>query len=79
MKKEELYSHLISVFEKYKQIHPRTADLDIAIVQKFAEGRNAVQVSMEVPCAEATVYRAVKRVHQFLNQKVLPIAELSEQ
>ena len=59
MEEAELYHCLMSYFQNYIQIHPRTAELDIAILQKFAEGRNTIQVAMEVPRAEATVYRAV--------------------
>ena len=69
MEKAELYHYLMSYFQNYIQVHPRTAELDIAILQKFAEGRNTILVAMEVPCAEATVYRAVNRVREFLNQK----------
>ena len=69
MQKLELYRCLMLCFQNYKQMHPRTAELDIAILQKFAEGKNAVRVAMEVPCAEATVYRAVKCVRPFLDQK----------
>ena len=69
VRKEALYGRLLSCLEGYRQAHYRTADLDIAIIRKFAEGKNVVQITMEVPCAEATVYRAVKRVHEFLEQK----------
>ena len=69
MQKTELYGAVFPFLGDYRQMHQRTADLDIVIVRKFAEGKNAIQIAMEVPCAEATVYRAIKRVDQFLMQK----------
>ena len=70
MQKSELYGSLLPLSQNYCQSHQRTAELDITIVRKFAEGKNAVQIAMEVPCAEATVYRAVSRVNQFLAPKI---------
>ena len=68
MRKKTLFGDLLPHVQNYRQTHPRTADLDIAVVRKFAAGKNAVQIAMEIPCAEATVYRAVKRIDQYLAQ-----------
>lgn len=47
-------------------MHVRTAELDFASIQKAAKGKAAVQIAMKISCAEATVYRAIDRVSQYL-------------
>ena len=69
MQKRALFGNLLPCLENYRQTHPRTADLDIAVIKKFSSGKTAVQIAMEIPCAEATVYRAANRVDQYLALK----------
>ena len=58
--------------QAYEASHRRTAEIDILIIQKFHAGKGAVQISMEVPCSEATVYRALNRVTRFLSAEHPP-------
>ena len=44
--------------------------MDLDIIQKRASGRSVLQTSMEIPCSEATVYRAINRVRYFLEEEV---------
>ena len=78
VKKRDLFGCMLPHLQYYKRLHPRTADLDLPVIRKYAEGKSAIQISLEVPCAEATVYRAVTRIERFLSQnKALLSAELS--
>ena len=78
MKKETCSGVCSPYLQHYKQRCPRTADLDLAVIRKYAEGKSAIQISMKVPCAEATVYRAVACIERFLSQnKALLRAEFS--
>ena len=69
MRKNTLYAQLLPLHMKYQHLHTRTADLDMAVVKKAAKGKTAVQITMEIPCAEATVYRAIHRVAYFLTEE----------
>lgn len=70
MQAEELFRDLYANREIYKQLHNRTAEMDLKIIELFSKGKNAVQIAMEVPCSEATVYRAKIRAEQFLNYEL---------
>lgn len=50
----------------YRQHRPATAEMDISIVWAYCSGKSATQIAMDVPCSESTVYRAIKRVREFL-------------
>ena len=69
MRKETLYMRILPFQPKYQRMHARTAELDFAIIQKAANRKTVVQIAMEIPCAEATVYRAINRVSQFLTDE----------
>ena len=75
MQKKNIYALLLPYKSMYTALHQRTADIDLLIIRKFAEGKGAVQIAMEVPCAEATVYRAVSRVRRFLEEHKDPCCE----
>jgi len=72
MQKKELYFQLQQHISDYKKLHNRTADLDFMIARQFARGKNTVQIAMDIPCGEATVYRAVNCMTSFLSQKNKP-------
>ena len=52
--------------EAYRAAHPSTSEMDMDIFRAYCSGKNAVQISMNIPCAESTVYRAIRRVKDFL-------------
>lgn len=66
MKKASLLQTLDARVNDYRRLHPSTAEMDIAIYQKFSRGKTAVQISLEIPCSESTVYRALHRVRNFI-------------
>lgn len=51
----------------YRRRHPGTADLDLRISKLSCRGKTAVQIAMEIPCSESTVYRALRRVQDFIS------------
>ena len=53
--------------ENYRGRHPGTADLDLRITKLSGSGKTAVQIAMEIPCSESTVYRALRRVQDFIS------------
>ena len=57
----------------YRTQHPTTAEMDIAIFRAYRNGRSAVQISMEIPCAESTVYRALRRVESYIEKQHLSV------
>lgn len=67
MDKKQMLHAVEARAEDYRLSHPATADTDIAIARLIAHGKSAVQVSMEIPCSESTVYRALSRVRDFLS------------
>ena len=65
MEKQELYGQLLPKNNQYQVLHPRTAETDLSIIKLFAYGKSVIQITMEIPCSEATVYRAIHRVKDF--------------
>lgn len=53
--------------EEYRKRHPGTATLDFRIYKLSSHGKTAVQIAMEIPCSESTVYRALRRVQDFVS------------
>ena len=72
MQKKEIYVQLQNCLSDYKKQHNRTADLDFMIARQFASGKTAIQIAMEIPCGEATVYRAIRRITNFLKYENMP-------
>ena len=66
MEKQALYRQLLPKSSQYQTLHPRTAETDLSIMKLFACGKSVIQIIMEIPCSEATVYRAIHRVKNFL-------------
>ena len=66
MQAKDLFNELYPHVELYKQLHNQTADMDLKIIELLCVGKNAIQIAMDVPCAEATVYRAKERMVHFL-------------
>ena len=53
--------------EDYRSRYPGTADLDLQIRKLSIHGRTAVQIALEIPCSESTVYRSLRRMQDFLS------------
>lgn len=66
MDKKQMLRALEARAEEYRLSHPATAEMDLAIVRFISQGKSVVQVSMAIPCSESTVYRALRRVKDFL-------------
>ena len=66
MDKKMLLQQLTQREDTYRQLRPSTAEMDITIFKAYCASKNAVQIAMSIPCAESTVYRAVRRVKEFL-------------
>ena len=67
MNKNLMLQMLEHRMDAYRQHRPATAAMDIAIVRAYCSGCSAKQVSMDIPCSETTVYRALHRVQEFLD------------
>lgn len=65
MEKKQMLQGIIE--EDYRKRHPGTADLDLRISKLSGNGKTAVQIAMEIPCSESTVYRALRRVQDFIS------------
>ena len=66
MKKQALYAQLLRQHNQYQALHLRTAETDLTITKQLTQGKSVTRVAMDVPCSEATVYRAIQRVRSFL-------------
>lgn len=73
-KMKALLERLRNNYSAYSELHAGTAKMDLDIIQKRASGKSAIQTSMEIPCSEATVYRAINRVRYFL-EKEMPLLQ----
>ena len=69
-KMKDLLEKLLINYSAYSELHARTAQMDLDIIQKRASGISVLQTSMEIPCSEATVYRAINRVRRFLEEEL---------
>ena len=67
MEKQLMLQKLEEKAEEYRKDRPSTAEMDIAIFRSFCSGKSAVRIAMDTPCAESTVYRAIRRVKDYLN------------
>ena len=56
--------------EEYRKRYPGTADLDLRINNLIHLGKTAVQIAMEIPCSESTVYRALRRMQKFTSAQI---------
>lgn len=67
---KDLLEKLLNNYSAYSELHAGTAKMDLDIIQKRASGKSTIQTSMEIPCSESTVYRAINRVRHFLEEEV---------
>ena len=67
---KDLLEELLNHYSAYSELHAATAQMDLSIIQKRASGKRVLQTSMEIPCSEATVYRAINRVRRFLEEEM---------
>lgn len=77
MEKQLMLQALEDKADAYRKHRPSTAEMDIAIFRAFCSGKPAVQIAMDTPCAESTVYRAIRRVKDFLKlPEMVPFMEI---
>ena len=69
MNKEFMLQMLEGQTDAYQKFRPATAEMDIRIFQAYCHGRSAGRISRDIPCSEATVYRAIRRVREFLDRR----------
>lgn len=67
MDKKQMLRTLEARNADYRSRHPATAEMDLQICKIFCSGKNAVQISMSLPCSESTVYRAINRIRKFIH------------
>ena len=72
MKNNMMLHALEQKLNEYRIHHPATADMDFSIVRAHCAGKTAVAIALEIPCSESTVYRAVRRVKEFLSLRNMP-------
>ena len=70
MQAKDLFNELYPHVELYKQLHNQTADMDLKILERLSVGKNVIQIAMDIPCAEATVYRTKERAVHFLHDEL---------
>lgn len=51
----------------YRSHHPATAELDLRIFEMSNHGNTATQIAMVLHCSESTVYRARRRIQEFVS------------
>lgn len=51
---------------EYLREYPNSGQTDLRIVRAYLRGTSVETIAMEIPCSEATVYRAIQRVREFL-------------
>lgn len=77
MEKNKMLRAFEEKVETYRVSHPSTAEMDIVIFRAHCSGKNATQISMDIPCAESTVYRAIRRVKEFLQKpEIIPFIDV---
>ena len=77
MEKQLMLQALEEKADAYRKHRPSTAEMDIAIFRAFCSGKSAVRIAMDTPCAESTVYRAIRRVKDYLKlPEVIPFLEM---
>ena len=77
MEKQLMLQALEEKMDAYRKYRPSTAEMDIVIFRAFCSGKSAVQIAMDTPCAESTVYRAIRRMKDYLKlPEVVPFLEV---
>jgi len=77
MEKQLMLQALEEKVDAYRKHRPSTAEMDIAIFRAFCSGKSAVRIAMDTPCAESTVYRAIRRVKDYLKlPEMVPFMEI---
>jgi hypothetical protein len=66
MEKQLMLQALEEKMGAYRKYRPSTAEMDIVIFRSFCSGKSAVRIAMDTPCAESTVYRAIRQVKDYL-------------
>ena len=85
MKDKTMLHALEQKLNDYRIHHPATADMDFSIIRAYCAGKTAAAIALEIPSSESTVYRALRRVRDFLSLKNTPCwietltKEISEQ
>lgn len=55
--------------EEYLKQHPITGKTDLRIIQAYWGGTPVSVIAMDIPCSETTVYRAIRRVRNYLKTR----------
>lgn len=77
MDRKQMLRALEKQADAYRQFCPSTAEMDIVIFRSFCSGKSAVRIAMDTPCAESAVYRAIRRVKDYLNvPEEIPFMEI---
>lgn len=77
MDKKQMLHGLEARAEDYRLSHPATSEMDISIFRAYCSGKSAVRIAMDTPCAESTVYRAIRRVKDYLKlPEMVPFMEV---
>lgn len=69
MEKKKLLQKLEQHMATYRWYRPATADLDIDIFRRYCTGNSACEIATELYCSDSTVYRALRRVQDFLREQ----------
>lgn len=69
MDKQQLLQVLTNWADDYQQFRPATSEMDLSIFRAYCSGKSAVQIAMDTPCSESTVYRAIRRVQNFISSQ----------
>lgn len=66
MKNRDVMDVLSQREAEYLKKHPNSGQMDLRIVRAYWGGTTVQSIAMDIPCSEATVYRAIRRVREFL-------------
>lgn len=68
MKNQDEMNLLSQREEEYLKEHPNSGQTDLRIVRAYWGGTAVPSIAMDIPCSESTVYRAIRRVKEFLGR-----------
>ena len=66
MEKQLMLQALGKQEDANRKHRPSTAKMNIAIFRALCSGKSGGRIAMDIPCAESTVYRAIRRVKDYL-------------
>ena len=66
MNRKQVFRAFETRVADYRMCHPAMVEIVLAIIRSMALDKSTMQIAMEIPCSESTVYRAIKRVKEYL-------------